>query len=71
MTLSGTGGVIGIVGGLALSFLISLLSPLPMIVPYLWVVIGFGVGVGVGLIAGVVPALRAASVDPIVSLRYE
>jgi len=71
MTLSGTGGVIGIVGGLALSFLISLLSPLPMVVPYEWVAIGFGVGVGVGLIAGIVPALRAASVDPIVSLRYE
>lgn len=71
MTLSGTGGIIGIVGGLALSFLISLISPLPMIVPILWIFIGFAVGVGVGLVSGIVPALRAASVDPIISLRYE
>jgi putative ABC transport system permease protein len=71
MTLSGTGGLIGIVGGLALSFLISVISPLPMIVPILWIFIGFAVGVSVGLISGIVPAVRAASVDPIVSLRYE
>jgi putative ABC transport system permease protein len=71
MTLSGTGGVIGIVAGLALAFLISAASPLPMVVPLLWVFIGFGVGVGVGLLAGIVPAVRAASVDPIISLRYE
>jgi putative ABC transport system permease protein len=71
MTLSGTGGIIGIAVGLTLSFLISLISPLPMIVPFFWVIIGFVVAVGVGLVSGIVPAVRAASVDPIISLRYE
>ena len=71
MTLSGSGGVIGIVFGLLLALLISAVSPLPMVVPFLGVLISFCLSVGVGLIAGVIPAYRAASVDPIVSLRYE
>lgn len=71
MTLSGSGGVIGIVFGLLLALLISAVSPLPMVVPFGGVLISFSLSVGVGLIAGLVPAWRAASVDPIVSLRYE
>lgn len=71
MTVSGTGGVIGIVFGLLAAFLISVVSPLPMVVPFLGVVISFAVSVGVGLLAGILPAWRAASVDPIISLHYE
>lgn len=71
MTLSGSGGLIGIVFGLLLALLISAVSPLPMVVPFVWVLLAFVIAVGVGLVAGVVPAFRAASVDPIVSLRYE
>ncbi len=71
MTLSGTGGVIGIVFGLVLAFVISALSPLPMVVPFIWIIISFVIAAGVGLLAGIMPAWRAASVDPIVSLRYE
>jgi putative ABC transport system permease protein len=71
MTLSGTGGVIGIVFGLLAAFVISAVSPLPMVVPVVWVFAAFAVSVGVGLAAGVIPAWRAASVDPIVSLHYE
>lgn len=71
MTLSGSGGVIGIVFGLLLALLISAVSPLPMVVPFAGVLVSFTLSVGVGLVAGIVPAWRAASVDPIVSLRYE
>jgi putative ABC transport system permease protein len=71
MTLSGLGGVLGILLGLGLGALVNALTPLPASVSYVWVLVGFSVGVGVGLVFGIYPAYRAARVDPIVSLRYE
>ena len=71
MTLSGLGGIAGILVGLALAALVSALTPLPAAVSITWVTIAFSVSVGVGLIFGIYPAYRAARVDPITSLRYE
>ncbi|HWO58222.1 MAG TPA: ABC transporter permease [bacterium] len=71
MTLSGVGGVIGILFGILIAFLVNALSPLPAAVSPLWIIIAFTVAVMVGLVFGIYPAYRAARVDPIVSLRYE
>jgi len=71
MTLSGTGGIIGIGAGILTAVLISTVSPLPFGISTFYVLLGFLVAVSVGLIAGVYPAYRAAKVDPIESLRYE
>ncbi len=71
MTLSGLGGVIGIVFGILIAFLVNALSPLPAAVSVSWIFIAFVVAVMVGLVFGIYPAYRAARVDPIVSLRYE
>jgi putative ABC transport system permease protein len=71
MTLSGTGGMLGIGTGLATALLIDVLTPLPFGVSPLYVTLGFVVAASVGLVAGIYPAYRAAVVDPIESLHYE
>ena len=72
MTLTGTGGVIGILLGAIISFTVKRLFPsLPAQVSVFWVVVAFAVSVGVGLFFGIFPAKRAADLDPIVALRYE
>jgi putative ABC transport system permease protein len=71
MTLSGVGGILGILVGIGTALLIGMLSPLPFAVSTIYIVLGFSVAVSVGLMAGLYPAYRAARVDPIESLRYE
>lgn len=69
MTLTGVGGLVGLVFGWLTTLLISLL--LPSYVPWWAPVAGFASSVGIGLIFGLWPAWKAARLDPIVALRYE
>lgn len=72
MTLTGSGGIIGILVGWLLSVLIRTFVPsLPSTVPLWSVVAGFVAATGIGLFFGMWPALKAARLDPIVALRYE
>ena len=71
MTLSGSGGILGIIIGLLVGQLVAAVTPLAAGVSLFWIVLGFSFSVSVGLIFGIYPAYRAARLDPIVSLRYE
>jgi len=72
MTLTGLGGILGILAGVAISFLVRNFVPsLPSTVPLWSVGAGFAVAVSIGLFFGIWPALKAARLDPIVALRYE
>jgi putative ABC transport system permease protein len=71
MTLTGTGGVLGILVGIGIVLLISWLSPIRTAVSPVAVLIGEVVSIGIGLIFGVWPAVKAARLDPVDALRYE
>jgi putative ABC transport system permease protein len=72
MTLTTTGGIIGIALAVLTSYIILWAVPgLPAQIPMWAVVTGFVVSMAVGLIFGVWPAVKASRLDPIESLRYE
>ncbi len=68
-TLTGFGGLLGLLIGWLLTLLVKLV--LPSYVPWWAPVAGFFASVGIGLIFGLFPAWKAARLDPIESLRYE
>jgi len=70
--LTSFGGVLGILVGIVGSRIIhGLFENLPASVSLGWIAIGFAISVGVGLFFGIYPANRAATMDPILCLRYE
>jgi putative ABC transport system permease protein len=71
MTLTGVGGVLGIVVGGGIALLVNAFSPFPAVLQPTWIVIGFLTAVGTGLVFGLWPAAKASRLDPIEALRYE
>ena len=69
--LSLIGGVLGLLVGVLLSYVVALAMSLPFVVNPLWMVISFVSCAVLGLIAGFFPALKASRTDPINALRYE
>lgn len=71
MTLTGTGGLIGILVGSGIVLLVPVVSSLKAVVPAWAIIVGFTVSVSIGLIFGVWPATKAARLNPVEALRYE
>lgn len=68
-TLTGFGGIVGLLIGWLLTLLVKMI--MPSYVPLWAPIVGFGASVGIGIVFGLFPAWKAARLDPIESLRYE
>lgn len=72
IVLSAVGGVAGLTLGAGLGWLLALLIPaLPVQLSLFYVLLAEGIAVLIGLLAGVMPARRAAQLDPVEALRAE
>jgi len=69
--ISITGGLLGIIIGLALPFSLRFLTSFRVPISGLSAIIAIGVSTLVGVLFGTVPATRAARLDPVLSLRHE
>ncbi|HSJ66110.1 MAG TPA: ABC transporter permease [Anditalea sp.] len=69
--ISVSGGIIGVILGIALAEVVARVGEFPTIVTFSSVLISFSVAATVGLVFGIAPARRAAQQDPITSLRHE
>lgn len=69
--ISITGGIIGILLGVALSKIIMKTTGILTIISPISIIISFGVAAFVGILFGYMPAKKAASQDPVESLRHD
>ncbi len=71
VSISVTGGLIGVILGVTASSVIRNLTGIQTIISPASIAISFTISIAVGLIFGILPARRAAKSDPVVSLRSD
>jgi putative ABC transport system permease protein len=71
VTLTGIGSIIGLILGALVAFIIKQATPIAASVPPLAVVAALLTSCVTGVLFGMLPAARAAKLDPVTALRYE
>ena len=69
--ISITGGILGVLLGVIMAKVITLMTGILTIVSFWSILLSFGVATAVGIIFGYLPAKKAASQDPVESLRHD
>lgn len=65
------GGIAGVILGVVCGNAAAFLMGVPPVIPVDWVILGLLICCGVGVLFGTYPAVKAANLNPIESLRYE
>ncbi|MCL4385910.1 MAG: ABC transporter permease [Actinobacteria bacterium] len=71
IVLSITGGILGIIFAVVISFILSKFAGINTAITATPIILALSFSTLIGLIFGIVPAMRAARLNPIESLRYE
>jgi putative ABC transport system permease protein len=71
LAISVTGGILGIVGGIVISYIIEISAGITTIITIPSILLSFFVAVAIGIIFGFFPAKKAAQQDPVNALRHE
>jgi len=69
--MAAIGGALGVTVAAILAFAVRQLTPIPMQLPIVWVIIAVLLATTIGVIFGVYPAYRASKLNPIEALRFE
>jgi putative ABC transport system permease protein len=69
--ISVLGGGFGVLLGMMVGNVVSLLLHTSFVIPWFWIFTGILLCGVVGLMAGIFPAIKASKLDPIIALRYE
>ncbi len=65
------GGIAGIILGILIGNITSILIDGAFVIPWVWILSGFLLCLVVGVLSGYYPSVKAAKLDPIEALRYE
>ena len=71
IVLTGMGGIVGVLLGIGISRLLSLLLQMPAATSVPAILIAVGFSMGIGIVFGITPSIKAANLNPIDALRYE
>ena len=69
--LTSIGGILGVISGLILAKVISVMTGTPSAVSIPAIILGVAFSMFIGIVFGLLPSIKAANMDPIEALRHE